>query len=424
MKSAKVIHYDTRTTEQELPDGQDLHSRAIQVIYTNNIEASGTSTGAIPLDDTNTNITDYYDRYKSMLMTPMEYYSSISTGQISSDGIYDRDVDVVKPETYFWVNTLRNWACYKIFDEQVDAEYFNANKIVEAKSYKATVYHLYVWNGINGWTDLAKEFVTSQHGVTESDRFKNSQKLLYDTARFKYISNFKITCNDYSSSQGTCEYNGNTNEFQAFNLNGVASTLTLNNSSTYAGSYTISIARGIVLTEDWKYSVLETNSCQALRNKSIYGANYSNLLPQNIDMNYPYYFTGCPFVWRLPSGELFLSLEWRLDGSVIGNNNAHVSPCSDVSTFANSVLLAFFSQGTNKTMQNWKNFTDDIDSSEEVATTDANLTDASDETLVASCVPQETAQVTTTNKDVVMTPNSSKISSDVDIATINTIVKW
>lgn len=366
---------------------------------------------------------EYIAKNLSSLMTPAEYYSENSVSTIV-DPLYDK-VETKSSFTgvpsYFWVETLKNWCIIKAVRKTIDPRYAEVyyDKTVTFKSgakktkenFLRRSWSLYVWDGKGGWVNFNRicQIATKVDNKPVSVYELGSRKDIankvsyetqfYDLSRFTYISNFRADAATTSTENWPTEIHHTEPNWL--------------------------VARGIVLTNDRHYSILDSTSCQAIRQSRVYGYLHSSNTKSTNDwqvMLYSY-VTGCPMIWRLPSGELFLSCDWQLDGPYDkANERRSTAAETDAEEFFNKAARAFFGDGANKTIeQDWRNFTE-IDSVEEYAS--AFLTNDNDDTLLAGKTAFGTVTEYVDRATIRVAANRSRVNGTTETANINTIIRW
>lgn len=90
-------------------------------------------------------------------ITPMEYYSSITTNALTYDSVIDDANAENAIPVYFWVETLKNWCTY---------EYEDVSSFMKVAKLK-------MWNGRNGWFYVSEYMDMYQYAIP-------SNKLTYD----------------------------------------------------------------------------------------------------------------------------------------------------------------------------------------------------------------------------------------------------
>lgn len=366
---------------------------------------------------------------RSSLMTPDEYYTDHSTSTIvtDADNGYDRKENsntfngVPK---YFWVETIKNWCIFKkaktLPSVNYSLRYYDTViKLTDrAKdAYRRRAWEMYVWDGFGGWVNFNRvlmnyHFKSTNPGVDKVSIYElgeltslantcSDTTMYYDFSRFKYISNFRIDCNRNNTTKWRDE--------------GIP-----DRTPTWV------VARGIILTNDRDYSTIDTSTCQTIRISKTYARyhkNGKNNPKDNWQTGQQCYAAGCPMIWRLSSGELFLACDWQLDGNYDNDDVYHSDILNDANTdFINQCARSFFGTGSDKTIEkDWRNF-DYHDDSEERAS--AFLSSDSDETLLAGKAAFAEFNEFVDHATIRVKSNRSRVNGTTNFTDINTLTRW
>lgn len=188
--------------------------------------------------------------------------------------------------------------------------------------------------------------------------------------------------------------------------------------------------RYVLLPYDEKYTSSDKTTFQTIRNTitpekfyHVKGAfeNRSKLIPYHVIPN-P---IGAMFATRGSTGELMLAMSFLLSGPTREDESAYSDfeknsgvKQQDID-FANNLLRSLLGDGSDKTGDNYMNFTgvvDDYARDQQINTLKSRLT--------SSQILQENAVNNTAFGNLHIVANRSRTTSDVSSSTINTLTKW
>lgn len=414
----KIYVFDSTTNKFNTLNVKGIHATkdytATNIEHADSDNENNTSTAA--------SNEEFVTQNKSLLMTPAEYYSEHSTAMIDTDEAkgYDRKEQsnlINGVPKYFWVETLKNWCIFrKVSETNYRFRYYNKSiSIIEdaKNAYTRRAWEMYIWNGMGGWINFNKlcencfthpdtnqqlslyEAGKDLHLATETSMTTQ----YYDMSRFKFISNLRIDAIGNSTEKYWTAIKQRTPTWL--------------------------VARGIILTNDRDYSVIDSVSCQPIRISKTYARyhNCSNGYDDKWHVGQQCYTTGCPMIWRLPSGELFLASDWQVDGNFDNDDLKHTEVLNESATdFINQAARAFFGEGSDKTIdKDWRNFKYH-DSIEEHAS--AFLTSDSDDTLLPGKDAYLEFYEFTDSATIKVKTNRSRVSGTSKPDAINTITRW
>lgn len=185
------------------------------------------------------------------------------------------------------------------------------------------------------------------------------------------------------------------------------------------------MARGIILTNDRDYSTIDSVTCQTIRISKTYARYHKDAKggTDNWQLGQQCYTCGCPMIWRLPSGELFLASDWQVDGNFDNDDEKHTDILSENNTdFINQAARAFFGTGSDKTIEkDWRNFSYK-NTDEEVAS--AFLSMDSDDTLLAGKARYMDFAEFTDRATIKVKSNRSRVNGTAQLDNINTVTRW
>ena len=230
-------------------------------------------------------------------ITPQEYYSNTATGDTTLNVSETKQVNAggaassPKP-VYFWVEDLKNWACYSL-----------------AWSYtysRRNVFILKVWNGKDNWARL-RYWNQNTYVVNDED----------DSTGFGNLQNYFL-----SFLNTLLQVRGISNAMKTTGSSSIAG-VTVNSldplKATYNfdGSWYLQVVNAMRLKRHTYYGINSSRNFQTLTigNTNVYTNGNANV-GHYAQTNFRGAVTiGCPAVWRLPSGEIALCtyMEWNVD---------------------------------------------------------------------------------------------------------------
>lgn len=325
----------------------------------------------IPIDPDSLDGNDNIDEKiaSDNFITPSEYYNKISDGTHGSvekdkQGYYNANGTNTNIEIkWFWLEELKNWCTY----------------IVSTNGHEAlNLFTLSVWNGKNGWISIANRTMSGDPYSIKQDLFcihKFQEPFLVD-ARGYYVSNNTFIDGTDKHTYKKLSYGKN----DITQLRGLAQNVYTNGVVSLL-PYRLQHIVGFRLQKNRKYTINDQNNFQTIRWNTLYNpitaekeinTNFG-IYPQT-NVRYPI-STGIPTVWRLPSGDIFLSTTfyWNAD-----NGNAYYFAKDEgglfrkrfyktgdmpefkmmgdndftAASWLNSLCANYFGSGNNKTIEN------------------------------------------------------------------------
>lgn len=185
--------------------------------------------------------------------------------------------------------------------------------------------------------------------------------------------------------------------------------------------------RYVVLPYDNKYSNNDEVTFQTIRNHDRWDNVEGGIRTREKIIAYLSINTtiGSPFIARSSTGELMLATAFTYSGPVKEKYDSSTDllkqpgVIADDIKLSNELLQKTLGNGYDKTIQDWLNFMGNTP--DESLTPTANVNNA---TAISKSVVELTNTNQTAEASMLLTPNRSKVSSDVDSVVINTLKKW
>ena len=300
--------------------------------------------------------------------TPQEYYSSLEgivTEDKTQQGFHTiSNSGDTSDRKWFWSDDLKNWCSYKVS--------MNRHEAVNS-------FQLQVWNGKDNWMDVlffndqeVNEFRIEQDQDSYGIRkFQHNliDILVYGTHNKALWHNKLNHKNTLEICRGWCA---------------AVKTKKLYNSDNFYKQGPLLNVYGFKLQKSTKYAINMPGTFQTIRwstiadNNNSGGENYSKIFGQTNAMFFVP--TGSPTLWRLPTGDLFLSttLDIKADNgdpyvyvmdkqaggfkkvfasSLLYNRDKHVSEYrmmgdndEAAANWINKICASFFGDGNDKTI--------------------------------------------------------------------------
>lgn len=263
--------------------------------------------------------TDIDELLKSdtVFMTPSEYYANadVVTAEQDALGFLKNNAGISSMITsWFWCEDLHNWCAFTC--DCVSYSFINR-------------FNLYVWNGKDGWVKLewgqwdttvdGTLIHTSQVVVNENEDTTNISTIQNEILRRVNLGYYEKNMYRFASNlivhdSGRISILGDSTE---------------NNKVTWINSdVPMTYVLGLKLRHNTKYSINDTDSFQTVRWSGnvdkIFGLNDGGMSTGGVNGVAPYQYlstnsrkgitTGCPCIWRLPDGSLFLAVTLQYNG--------------------------------------------------------------------------------------------------------------
>lgn len=185
--------------------------------------------------------------------------------------------------------------------------------------------------------------------------------------------------------------------------------------------------RYVELPYDNKYSSNDEVTFQTIRNHSRWDNVEGGIMSREAIIAYLVITTpiGSPFVARSSTGELMLATAFTYSGPVRekydSDTDLYKNPgiIADDVKLSNELLQKTLGAGYDKTIKDWLNFMGNTPDDTIQPTKNVN-----NSTAISKSVTELTNTVQTAEASMLLTPNRSKVSSDVDSVVINTLKKW
>lgn len=263
--------------------------------------------------------TDIDELLKSdtVFMTPSEYYASadVVTAEQDALGFLKNNAGISSMITsWFWCEDLHNWCAFTC--DCVTLSFVNR-------------FNLYVWNGKDGWVKL--EWGT-WHTIVDGTDISTSQVVVNeneDTTNIAAIQNEilrRVNLGYYEKNK--YRFAGNLIVHDSGRIS-ILGDSTDNTKVTWAVTdVPMTYVLGLKLRHNTKYSINDTDSFQTVRWSGnidmLTGLNSGKMSTGGVNGQAPYQYlstnsrkgitTGCPCIWRLPDGSLFLAVTLQYNG--------------------------------------------------------------------------------------------------------------
>lgn len=263
--------------------------------------------------------TDIDELLKSdiVFMTPSEYYASVDVVTTEKDalGFLKNNAGVSSMITsWFWCEDLHNWCA------------FTCDCVTELFTNR---FNLYVWNGKDGWVKLEwgvwhtrvddTDISTAQVVVNENEDTTNISAIQNEILRRVNLGNYEK--NKY-------KFAGNLIIHDSGRISILGDSIDNSKVAWWNTNEPMSYVLGLKLRHNSKYSINDTDSFQTVRWSGnidvISGLNDGSMTIGGANGKAPYQYlstngrkgitTGCPCIWRLPDGSLFLAVTLEYNG--------------------------------------------------------------------------------------------------------------
>lgn len=185
--------------------------------------------------------------------------------------------------------------------------------------------------------------------------------------------------------------------------------------------------RYVILPYDNKYSNNDEVTFQTIRNHNRWDNVEGGIMSREPIIAYLSINTtiGSPFIARSSTGELMLATAFTYSGPVKEKYDSHTDLLKQPGIIENDIKLSnellqkTLGNGYDKTIQDWLNFMGNTP--DETLTPTVNVNNA---TAISKSVVELTNTNQTAEASMLLTPNRSRVSSDVENVVINTLKKW